>query len=130
MQVAPETPAARPIVTATGVTKSFGSVAVLQDVSFDLLPGEVHTLMGENGAGKSTLMKILGGIHAPDSGAVAVDGKPVAINTPHAAQKLGIALIHQEPLNFPDLEVAENIAIGGGTNRGRCGTVNWRATYD
>src|SRR5688500_1101861 len=130
MHPTPESPAAQPIVTATGITKSFGGVAVLQDVSFDLAPGEVHTLMGENGAGKSTLMKILGGIHQPDAGAIIVDGKRVTISSPHAAQKLGIALIHQEPLNFPDLEVAENIAIGSGTTRGSFGTVNWGAMYD
>lgn len=85
---------------------------VLKDVDLELRSGEVHGLVGENGAGKSTLLRILGGVHLPDSGKVLVRGREVAIPSPRAAQSLGIALIHQEPLVFPDLSVAENIFVG------------------
>jgi rhamnose transport system ATP-binding protein len=81
-------------------------------VEIELRAGEVHALLGENGAGKSTLLKILGGAHRADAAQILVDGVPVEIHSPHAAQRLGIALIHQEPLIFRDLDVAENIFIG------------------
>src|SRR4051812_42313387 len=92
-----------PVLEARAICKSFAGVVVLDDVSFDIRAGEVHTLMGENGAGKSTLMKILAGVHRPDGGEILFDGNIVNPTSPHAAQKLGIALIHQEPLSFPDL---------------------------
>lgn len=110
-------PASRPLLTARAITKSFGAVNVLHEVDFDLRPGEVHTIMGENGAGKSTLLKILGGIHQPDAGAIEIEGAEATIANPHAAQQLGIALIHQEPLTFPDLDVAENIFLGHSGSR-------------
>ncbi len=107
------------------VAKSFGSVSVLHDVSFDIRSGEVHTLMGENGAGKSTLMNILAGVHQPDGGEIELFGQPVAFSSPHAALSAGIALIHQEPQNFPDLSIAENIFLGRGVPRGAIGQINW-----
>src|SRR3954465_4448081 len=119
--------ASAPLLTATAITKSFGSVAVLSNVSFDLRPGEVHALLGENGAGKSTLLKILAGVHQPDAGQILLDGKPIAISSPQSAQGLGIALIHQEPLSFPDLSVAENIFIGHETKTTAIGTIDWPA---
>src|SRR5690348_10672860 len=122
--VPPSTP--NPIIRAQGITKSFGPVNVLQGVSFDLRPGEVHTLIGENGAGKSTLMKILAGVHTPDCGTILLDNKEVTIPSPHAAQALGIALIHQEPLSFPDLSVAENIFIGRKMPTTKIGAIDWR----
>src|SRR6476661_4961511 len=103
-----------PILICKRVGKSFAGVPVLESVDFDLRPGEVHTLMGENGAGKSTLMKILAGVHRPDSGELVLNDYAIDIPSPLAALKLGIALIHQEPLSFPDLDVAENIFIGRG----------------
>ncbi|MBI3923618.1 MAG: ATP-binding cassette domain-containing protein [Armatimonadetes bacterium] len=118
-----------PLFHLSAVSKSFGGVPVLNAVDFDLFPGEVHTLMGENGAGKSTLTKILGGIHQPDSGQILLDGKPVDIPSPHVAQQVGIALMHQEPLNFPDLDVAENIFMGRGEHRGPLRLRNWTAMY-
>jgi rhamnose transport system ATP-binding protein len=127
---------AQPIIVCRAVGKSFAGVTVLESVDFDLRPGEVHTLMGENGAGKSTLMKILAGVHTPGSGELLLDNVPVNIPSPLAAQKLGIALIHQEPLSFPDLSVAENIFMSGGSPQADGKSqgspswfVNWSAMY-
>jgi ABC-type sugar transport system ATPase subunit/ribose/xylose/arabinose/galactoside ABC-type transport system permease subunit len=99
------------LLQLTAVTKSFGAVRALQGVSFDLHPGEVHALLGENGAGKSTLIKIIAGAHAPDSGTVELQGKVVPHLTPAAAHQRGVACIYQQPALFPDLTVAENIAL-------------------
>ena len=93
------------------VTKSFGAVRALQGVSFDLRAGEVHALLGENGAGKSTLIKIVTGAHQPDAGEIVVGGRPVEGLTPMKARELGITCIYQQPALFPDLTVAENIAL-------------------
>ncbi|MDR6937512.1 MULTISPECIES: sugar ABC transporter ATP-binding protein [unclassified Luteibacter] len=101
-----------PLVTMRDIHKAFGPVKVLEGVDFELLPGEVHALMGENGAGKSTLMKILTGIYAPDSGTVEVDGKAVSITTPADAEKYGIAIIHQELNLIPALSIADNLFLG------------------
>ncbi len=93
-------------------TKSFGAVTALGDGSITLLAGEAHALVGENGAGKSTLVKILGGVHRPDSGTLTIDGREVAFTGPSDAQAAGVAIIYQEPSLFPDLSVAENIFMG------------------
>lgn len=103
-------PAARLVLDRA--VKSFGAVHALVDGSITLLPGEAHALLGENGAGKSTLVKILGGVHRPDSGSLSVDGIPVDFANPSDAQAAGVAIIYQEPSLFPDLTVAENIFIG------------------
>jgi rhamnose transport system ATP-binding protein len=92
--------------------KSFGAVRALVDGSVELRAGEVHALLGENGAGKSTLVKILAGVHQPDSGTLEVAGRAVALHGPAAARAAGIAVIYQEPTLFPDLTVAENMFIG------------------
>src|SRR5205809_1085903 len=114
------------IIRAARISKSFGGGApVLSDVDFELRAGEIHGLLGENGAGKSTLLKILGGVHYADAGQIFVDGAPTQIPSPHAAQKMGISLIHQEPLTFPDLDVAENIYLGHQTSW----ILNRRAMY-
>lgn len=105
---------------------AFDVVDVLRDVSLDLYPGEVHALVGENGAGKSTLVKIMAGIYHPRQGHVEMDGQPVVIANPHDATAKGIALIHQEPLAFPDLTVAENIFVGSEPTR-RAGLLDWPA---
>jgi rhamnose transport system ATP-binding protein len=113
----------------TGITKAFGGVQALQGVSFDLRAGEVHALIGENGAGKSTLIKIITGAHVPDEGTMEVLGQPVEINDPARAKALGIAAIYQQPALFPELTVAENIALGlepGGNWR----RVRWRERHD
>ncbi len=96
----------------TGIEKRFPGVHALRSAQFDLRTGEVHALMGENGAGKSTLMKIMSGIYQPDGGEILLDGRPVQISGPRAAQALGIGIIHQELALMNDLTVAQNIFIG------------------
>lgn len=102
----------RPVLSARGISKQFGGVEVLSDVDLDLVAGEIHALLGENGAGKSTFAKILAGVHRPTRGTLAFNGKPVEVPNPIAAQNLGITLIHQEPISFPDMSVAENLVLG------------------
>jgi rhamnose transport system ATP-binding protein len=93
------------------IAKSFGAVRALRGVSFELRAGEVHALLGENGAGKSTLIKVITGAHRPDGGTLEVAGEAIAHLTPARAHALGIACIYQQPALFPDLSVAENIAL-------------------
>lgn len=100
-----------PILKAEAISKSFEGVRALKGVSFELLPGEVHALIGENGAGKSTLIKVMTGAVIADGGTLWVSGKIVAKNSPSVARELGIAAIYQQPSLFPHLTVAENIAI-------------------
>jgi len=99
------------LLQLTNITKSFGAVRALKGVSFDLKAGEVHALLGENGAGKSTLIKIITGAHQPDSGSIQVHSKQLSRLTPASAHACGIAAIYQQPALFPDLSVAENIAL-------------------
>ena len=101
-----------PLISARGIGKNFATIDVLRDVDLDLEKGEIHALLGENGAGKSTFAKILAGVHRPSRGTLSLNGTPVEVTNPIAAQKLGITLIHQEPISFPDLSVAENLVIG------------------
>jgi rhamnose transport system ATP-binding protein len=93
-------------------TKSFGAVRALVEGSVRLYPGEAHALLGENGAGKSTLVKILAGVHQPDSGQLLIDGSQVSLPGPAASRAAGVSIIYQEPTLFPDLSVAENIFMG------------------
>ncbi len=110
-----------PLISARGISKQFVGVEVLRDVDLDLGRGEIHALLGENGAGKSTFAKILAGVHRPTHGTLWLNGAPVDVHSPIAAQKHGITLIHQEPISFPDLSVAENLVLGrsGGALLGR-----------
>lgn len=101
-----------PVIALRGVTKQFGAVQALRGVELALYPGEVHALAGENGAGKSTLVKMLAGVHRPDTGTLAVNGVETVLANPLAARQAGIAVIHQHPTLFPDLDVAENIFMG------------------
>jgi rhamnose transport system ATP-binding protein len=119
---------AEPMVELSGIAKSFGNVQALQGVGLTLFPGEVHALVGENGAGKSTLVKILAGIYRPDAGTVRIGGALVDLHAPTQAQALGIAVVHQEPMLFPDLDVAENVFMGRHP-RDRFGRVDWKRMY-
>ncbi|HEY6057509.1 MAG TPA: ATP-binding cassette domain-containing protein, partial [Candidatus Limnocylindrales bacterium] len=94
------------LVEMAAISKDFPGVHALVDCHFELLPGEVHALVGENGAGKSTLMKILAGVYRRDAGEVRLKGVPVEIDSPRAAQHLGISMVHQELNLMPHLTVA------------------------
>jgi ribose transport system ATP-binding protein len=111
---------APPLVSIRNLSKSFPGVRALDNCRFELLPGEVHALMGENGAGKSTLMKVLAGVYQKDEGEILIDGRPVDIPSPRAAQALGIGIVHQELNLMNHLNAAQNIFIGR-EPRGRFG---------
>src|SRR3954447_10954715 len=100
-----------PLLALRRAAKSFGAVRALKGVSFELHAGEVHALLGENGAGKSTLIRVITGAHRPDGGELCVAGETVRGLTPARAHALGITCIYQQPALFPDLSVAENIAL-------------------
>ena len=93
------------------ISKSFGRVSVLRDVSLTFAPGCVHGLLGENGAGKSTLMNILFGLTAPDAGEILLDGRAVRIGSPRVAQRLGIGMVHQHFKLVPTLSTTENLSL-------------------
>ena len=116
--------AAPPRAELRGISKRFAATQALDDVSLDLLPGEIHALVGENGAGKSTLVKILAGVHQPDSGSLWLDGVETVLHGPAHARSLGIAVVHQEPRLFPDLTVAENVFLGHAPST-RLRTIDW-----
>ena len=107
------------------IEKSFPGVKALDKVDFTVKKGSVHVLCGENGAGKSTLMKIINGIYQPDSGQIYIDEKPVQINNPMQARKLGISMIFQEMNYVPEMTVEENIFLGN-LPVNRFGKVNWK----
>src|SRR5215217_1642909 len=104
--------AAASMLGVRGLTKSFGPITALRDVSLDFRAGEIHAICGENGAGKSTLVKILTGVYAPDAGTIVIDGQPISVVNPRQAQELGIALVAQELSLCPDLSVEDNIWLG------------------
>jgi rhamnose transport system ATP-binding protein len=118
---------AKPVFRLRNVTKRFGGVTAVQDVTFDLRSGEVHALMGENGAGKSTLMKIVHGLYPPDDGALEVNGEVVGFSSPRDAEASGIAMIPQELDLFPELTIAENLFVGRHRPRTRWGTLDQNA---
>jgi rhamnose transport system ATP-binding protein len=116
----------RYLLEASSISKAYSGVRALKCVSFDLLPGEVHAVVGENGAGKSTLIKIVTGAVAPDSGTLRIAGRIAEHHNPTQAHALGIAAVYQQPALFPDLTVAENIALAieaGGVWR----RIDWKA---
>ncbi|MEM7113085.1 MAG: sugar ABC transporter ATP-binding protein [Chloroflexota bacterium] len=116
----------KPVLRIEHISKRFGSTQALDDVSLTLFPGEIHSLLGENGAGKSTLIKIMTGIYHADAGQIFLNDRPITVRNAADAQAHGIAAIHQEPMIFPDLNVAENIFI---SHRQRGRVVNWRKMY-
>ncbi len=99
-------------MTVQGVSKSFGPVKAVRNVSFSVSPGSAHALVGENGAGKSTLVKMITGMERPDTGEIFLDGKPCRFRTPIEARSAGITAVYQDPKLFPHLDVAENIFMG------------------
>ncbi len=107
---APQT--APDFIEMRGISKRFGGVRALIDVSFSIRAAEIHCLAGENGCGKSTLIKILSGVHAPDEGQIVLEGKAHTQLTPAASQRFGVQIIYQDLSLFPNLTVAENIAFG------------------
>ena len=116
------------MIELRGVAKRFGAVQALRGVDLALAAGEVHALVGENGAGKSTLVKMLAGVHQPDSGQMLLDGREIVLSSPLDARHHGIAVIHQHPTLFPDLDVAENVFMGRHP-KDRFGRVAWSQMY-
>jgi len=117
-----------PGLALAGVSKRFGATRALIAAHLSLRPGEIHTLLGENGSGKSTLVKILGGVHSPDTGSVTLDGVPVNSRSPREAIGLGIAVVFQEVLTAASQSVLENVWLGSdGTFRRRLGRSRQRA---
>jgi ribose transport system ATP-binding protein len=117
-----------PFLATVNVSKAFGVVRALSNVSIQLIPGEVHGIVGENGAGKSTLMKILSGVEQPDTGQILLNGQPMQLRSPAEAQRRGIAMIHQELNLIDDLSVADNIFLGREITR--AGWVNQSRTRE
>ncbi len=109
----------------TGIRKSFGGVHALKGVDLEVRKGEIHCLAGENGCGKSTLIKAISGVHSVDSGRIEIDGNQVEKLKPIDAIQMGIQVIYQDFAVFPNLTVAENIALNGEVLRGKK-TVNWK----
>jgi D-xylose transport system ATP-binding protein len=101
-----------PTLELRGISKSFGSVQALADVDFEVRAGEVMALVGDNGAGKSTLVKTVAGIHAPDSGEMLFEGKPVHIHSPKEASRLGIEVVYQDLALCDNLDVVQNMFLG------------------
>jgi ABC-type sugar transport system ATPase subunit len=112
-----------------GARKSFSGVEVLHGVDLDLVPGQVHAVVGENGAGKSTLIKILSGVYRRDGGSITIDGEPIETLTPQIAHGLGIVTIYQERNLIPYLSVGENILLGD-LPTSRMGTVRWNRLFE
>ena len=120
-------PALGPILQMRAIEKRFPGVHALADVSMEVLPGEVHALVGENGAGKSTLMKILAGVYMPDGGEIVYKGRPYAPRTPRQAINAGIVTIYQELNLVPELTITENMFLGTELHRGPL--LEWRAMH-
>jgi ribose transport system ATP-binding protein len=116
------------ILEMQDISKDFPGVRALDNVHFDLRKGEVHALVGENGAGKSTLMRILFGVHRKDAGQICLHGQDVNILSPSHAQQLGISMVHQELNLVPQMNAAQNIALGHEVMRGGA-ILDWPALY-
>jgi simple sugar transport system ATP-binding protein len=104
--------AVTPLIEARGLTKYFGSVVAIHDVSLSVRAGEVLCLLGDNGAGKSTLIKILSGVHPPDAGEILVEGSPVEFGSPRDALRLGIATVYQDLAMIPLMSISRNFFLG------------------
>jgi simple sugar transport system ATP-binding protein len=117
----------QPIVEMRGITITFPGVKALDRVDFRLLPGEVHTLMGENGAGKSTLIKALTGVYKIDSGKILIDGEDLHLSGTADAQQAGISTVYQEVNLCANLTIGENVMLGHEVAKGL--GINWKATH-
>jgi ABC-type sugar transport system ATPase subunit len=119
-----------PALKLSGISKRFGAVTALEDVSIELAQGETLGIVGDNGAGKSTLLKIMSGVHRPDAGTMEVDGKAVRFNAPGDARAAGIEAVYQDLALVDDMTVAENMFLGRETMRpgilGRLGVIDHR----
>jgi simple sugar transport system ATP-binding protein len=104
--------AGAPLLEMRRMSKSFGPVKAVVDVDLVLSAGEILGVVGDNAAGKSTLMKLLTAVHRPDAGEILIEGKPVRIDSPHTARKLGIEMIHQDFSLSPNLSVVDNVFLG------------------
>ena len=113
------------LLSAVNISKSYAGVHALRSATLELNSGEVHALVGENGAGKSTLIKIFTGAVLQDGGEISISGEPVTENSPALSKSRGIAAIYQQPALFPELTVAENIALGQ-ERAGTLGVVDWK----
>jgi len=118
-----------PLLQLSGICKRFGGVSALRDARLDVLPGEIHGLVGENGAGKSTLINIAAGLFRADAGEMLLCGEAARVATPRQAAERGIAVVHQEADLFAQLSIAENMLLPRGLVRGIAGLVNWPAAY-
>jgi ribose transport system ATP-binding protein len=121
--------AERGFLTLTDVSKAFAGVQALDRVSIEIRQGEVVGLVGENGAGKSTLIRILAGVYRPDSGTLQLDGKPLTLDSPRAANSCGIGIVFQEQSLLPNMTVAENIYLGQESEFSRAGIISWPALH-
>jgi rhamnose transport system ATP-binding protein len=119
----------QPILKLEHIYKSFSGVHALEDAGIELLPGEIHALIGENGAGKSTLVKVVTGVHQPNSGSITFQGEPVSFHDTRSAQQQGIAAIYQDLNLFPDLNIAENIFMGHMPVNPKNLAVDWKQMY-
>jgi ribose transport system ATP-binding protein len=126
-----EAPAGTPVLNVQHLYKHFAGIAALDDVSLEVMPGEVHGLVGENGSGKSTLIKILAGYHAPDRGTLRINGEPVALPMrPGEFRSLGLEFVHQDLGLIPSLSVLENMWLGRLASPERSLHVSWRAARE
>ena len=117
------------LLNIQNISKSFGIVQALKDVSFQIIKGEVHTILGENGAGKSTLVKIIKGEHRQDSGSLVFEGEEIKVSDPLYANSIGISMVHQELTIFDNLTVAENI-YPNNVFRTKTGLINKKRMFE
>lgn len=117
--------AATPLISVSQINKSFKGVHALKDINLDIAPGEIHCLAGENGSGKSTLIKVISGVHAPDSGTITIAGRSFEKMTPLEAIDAGVQVIYQDFSVFPNLTVMENLALNSEVAAGRK-IANWK----
>jgi ABC-type sugar transport system ATPase subunit len=119
-----------PVLEVRGLVKEFPGTRALDNVSLEVMPGEIHALLGENGAGKSTLIKCVAGAQPPTAGMIFVDGKPVSFSAPHDAVAAGIAVVHQHSNLIPNLSVEENLWLGEPLPRRAGMLIDWRSVRE